>query len=138
MAMADALLLVVTLIATITLYVGFTLPNGYDDGNCGPLTLGSILISKADAQAFNITNYVAIISPIYAIFLYSIAKVLNTWIHQLIMIIVGAMLLAFTIAVHAVAPHPLSLIISLSYGLFWYYYPFPYKGKGKTCSNLET
>ncbi|KAM7472386.1 hypothetical protein LguiA_010569 [Lonicera macranthoides] len=99
MAEADALLLLATLIATITLSVGFTLLGGYDDGNCGPLTLGSIFISKANAQAFNITNYIAIISPIYAIFLYPIAKVLNTQIHQLIIIVAGAMLLAFTTVV---------------------------------------
>ncbi|KAI8002396.1 Protein ACCELERATED CELL DEATH 6 [Camellia lanceoleosa] len=113
-------LIVATLIATVTFAAGFTMPGGYD-GNQGPEQGMPVLLRAAAFQAFVITNTIAMICSISAGFLYASASFYNEVKKQehrhliafwLILVAMGAMVLAFITGTYAVLSHSLGIAIT--------------------------
>ena len=106
-------LIVSALITTVTYAAGFTLPGGYkeDDGK-------AILSKKAAFGAFVVTDTIAMVSSLCAVFLHFfmtmrkgeefLAKHL-VWAFILTMIGMGAMAIAFATSLYAVLPHSSAL-----------------------------
>ena len=106
-------LIVSALITTVTFAAGFTLPGGYkdDDGK-------AILSKKAAFITFVVTDTIAMVSSLYAVFLHFfmtmrhqeeyLAKHL-VWAFILTMIGMGAMVIAFASGMYVVLPHSSAL-----------------------------
>ncbi|CBI17198.3 unnamed protein product, partial [Vitis vinifera] len=102
-------LIVSALITTVTFAAGFTLPGGYkeDDGQ-------AILSKKAAFEAFVVTDTIAMLSSLCAVFLHFFmtmhkrGKFLEKhllWAFSLTMVGMGAMAIAFATGLYAVLPH---------------------------------
>ncbi|CAL5347306.1 unnamed protein product [Camellia sinensis] len=118
---ADTHLIVAALITTATFVAGFTVPGSYDTRQ--GLDHGTaILARKAAFKAFVITDFMAIIFSTTAMLIYFVVagdsdrdKFLRhyTSAYYLIVIAVGAMVLAFITGMYAVLAHSLGLAIAL-------------------------
>ncbi|XP_034686330.1 protein ACCELERATED CELL DEATH 6-like [Vitis riparia] len=129
-------LIVSALITTVTFAAGFTLPGGYkeDDGK-------AILSKKAAFGAFVVTDTIAMVSSLCAVFLHFFMTMRKRgeylekhllWAFGLTMVGMGAMAIAFATGLYAVLPHSsgLSVLtcilcscfflsIAVEYCLFW-------------------
>ena len=114
-------LIVSALITTVTYAAGFTLPGGYngDDGK-------AILSKKAAFGAFVVTDTIAMVSSLCAVFLHFFMTMRNgeeflakhlVWAFILTMIGMGAMAIAFATGLYAVLPH--SSTLAFSSPLYW-------------------
>ncbi|XP_010650279.1 protein ACCELERATED CELL DEATH 6 isoform X1 [Vitis vinifera] len=108
-------LIVSALITTVTFAAGFTLPGGYkeDDGQ-------AILSKKAAFRAFVVTDTIAMVSSLCAVFLHFLmtlhkrGKFLEKhllWAFSLTMVGMGAMAIAFATGLYAVLPHSSGLSV---------------------------
>ncbi|RVW62327.1 Protein accelerated cell death 6 [Vitis vinifera] len=108
-------LIVSALITTVTFAAGFTLPGGYkeDDGQ-------AILSKKAAFRAFVVTDTIAMVSSLCAVFLHFFmtlhkrGKFLEKhllWAFSLTMVGMGAMAIAFATGLYAVLPHSSGLSV---------------------------
>ncbi|XP_034685333.1 ankyrin-3-like [Vitis riparia] len=106
-------LIVSALITTVTFAAGFTLPGGYD-GDDGK----AILSKKAAFGAFVVTDTIAMLSSLCAVFLHFFMTMRNgeeflakhlVWAFILTMIGMGAMAIAFATGLYAVLPHSSAL-----------------------------
>ncbi|KAI8004750.1 Ankyrin repeat-containing protein NPR4 [Camellia lanceoleosa] len=113
-------LIVATLIATVTFAAGFTMPGGYD-GNQGPEQGMPVLLRVAAFQAFVITNTIAMMCSISAGFLYASVSFYNDVKKQkhrhliafwLILVAMGAMVVAFITGTFTVLSHSLGIAIT--------------------------
>ncbi|KAL6343139.1 hypothetical protein AAG906_020928 [Vitis piasezkii] len=116
-------LIVSALITTVTFAAGFTLPGGYkeDDGQ-------AILSKKAAFRAFVVTDTIAMVSSLCAVFLHFFmtmhkrGKYLEKhllWAFILTMVGMGAMAIAFATGLYAVLPSCFFLSIAVEYCKFW-------------------
>ncbi|XP_034680394.1 ankyrin repeat-containing protein NPR4-like isoform X2 [Vitis riparia] len=108
-------LIVSALITTVTFAAGFTLPGGYkeDDGK-------AILSKKAAFRAFVVTDSIAMVSSLCAVFLHFFmtlhkrGKFLEKhllWAFSLTMVGMGAMAITFATGLYAVLPHSSGLSV---------------------------
>ncbi|KAL6342299.1 hypothetical protein AAG906_007513 [Vitis piasezkii] len=108
-------LIVSALITTVTFAAGFTLPGGYkeDDGK-------AILSKKAAFRAFVVTDTIAMVSSLCAVFLHFFmtlhkrGKFLEKhllWAFIFTMVGMGAMAIAFATGLYAVLPHSSGLSV---------------------------
>ena len=108
-------LIVSALITTVTFAAGFTLPGGYkeDDGK-------AILSKKAAFRAFVVTDSIAMVSSLCAVFLHFFmtlhkrGKFLEKhllWAFIFTMVGMGAMAIAFATGLYAVLPHSSGLSV---------------------------
>ncbi|RVW73209.1 hypothetical protein CK203_057353 [Vitis vinifera] len=108
-------LIVSALITTVTFAAGFTLPGGYkeDDGQ-------AILSKKAAFSAFVVTDTIAMVSSLCAVFVHFLmtlhkrGKYLEKhllWAFSLTMVGMGAMAIAFATGLYAVLPHSSGLSV---------------------------
>ncbi|RVW73196.1 hypothetical protein CK203_057347 [Vitis vinifera] len=108
-------LIVSALITTVTFAVGFTLPGGYkeDDGK-------AILSKKSAFRAFVVTDSIAMVSSLCAVFLHFFmtlhkrGKFLEKhllWAFIFTMVGMGAMAIAFATGLYAVLPHSSGLSV---------------------------
>ncbi|RVW73215.1 Ankyrin repeat-containing protein [Vitis vinifera] len=111
----EAHLIVSALITTVTFAAGFTLPGGYngDDGM-------AILTRKTAFRAFVVTDTIALVLSVSAVFLHFFMTVHNDetvlrkhflWAFSFTMLGMGAMVIAFTTGLYAVLPHSSGLAI---------------------------
>ena len=111
----EAHLIVSALITTVTFAAGFTLPGGYngDDGM-------AILTRKTAFRAFVVTDTIALVLSVSAVFLHFFMTVHNDetvlrkhflWALSFTMLGMGAMVIAFTTGLYAVLPHSSGLAI---------------------------
>ncbi|XP_034686505.1 ankyrin repeat-containing protein At5g02620-like isoform X2 [Vitis riparia] len=102
-------LIVSALITTVTFAAGFTLPGGYkdDDGK-------AILSKKAAFKAFVVTDSIAMVSSLCAVFLHFLMTMRKhgeylekhlLWALSLTMVGMGAMAIAFATGLYVVLPH---------------------------------
>ncbi|XP_022863482.1 protein ACCELERATED CELL DEATH 6-like [Olea europaea var. sylvestris] len=117
---ADTHIVVAALITTVAFAAGFTIPGGYD-GNDGPNKGLAILSRKAAFKAFIITDTLAMVCSASAIFLHFFAavetddsKLRKLWgvATMLVMVAMGAMVIAFMTGLYTVLQHSLELAIT--------------------------
>ncbi|ESR33351.1 hypothetical protein CICLE_v10004518mg [Citrus x clementina] len=100
---------VAALIATVTFAAGFTLPGGYW-GKEGPIPGTPILIKNAGFRAFVVSDVIAMVLSVSAIFIYFLTpaktlrqtKFLSDMPHNFIMVSLLAMVVAFITGTYAV------------------------------------
>ncbi|CAI9776881.1 unnamed protein product [Fraxinus pennsylvanica] len=131
---ADTQMVVAALITTVAFAAGFTIPCGYD-GNDGPNEGLAILSRKAAFKAFIITDTLAMVCSTSAIFLQFIGasltdklKLMRSYLYAAMLVIVamGAMVIAFMTGLYTVLEHSLGLAIiecvicSFCFPVFYY------------------
>ncbi|XP_059626953.1 protein ACCELERATED CELL DEATH 6-like [Cornus florida] len=118
---ADNNLIVATLIATMTFAAGFTIPGGYD-GNDGPNQGMAVLIRRAAFKVFVLTDAIAMIFSIKAVFTHISAstyedktKCANGYRNALATLVcaIAAMVVAFMTGFYVVLAHSPVLAISV-------------------------
>ncbi|KAL9410758.1 hypothetical protein AB3S75_044520 [Citrus x aurantiifolia] len=110
---------VATLIATVTFAAGFTLPGGYW-GKEGPIPGTPILIKNAGFQAFVVSDVIAMVLSVSAIFIYFLTPIktlrqtsfLSEVPHYLILVSLLAMVVAFTTGTYAVLAPSVGLSVA--------------------------
>ncbi|KAK3008592.1 hypothetical protein RJ639_014711 [Escallonia herrerae] len=119
---ADTHLLVAALIATVAFTAGFTIPGGFYGGNDGPNQAGKAILMKEVAfKAFIISDTIALLFSTVAIVIYFVAAdydnrgKLNRFYATaglLIVLAIGAMMVAFITGVYAVLANSSALAIA--------------------------
>ncbi|KAL2530764.1 Ankyrin repeat family protein [Forsythia ovata] len=131
---ADTHMVVAALITTVAFAAGFTIPGGYES-NDGPNQGLAILSRKAAFKVFIISDTVAMVCSAAAVFLHIIggsfvetSKLVNSYAAALILVMVamGAMVIAFMTGLYTVLEHSLGLAIiecvicSFCFPVFYY------------------